>query len=183
MKIEIKNRFTGEVILCGEYKSVRDCLEKNRGACLARADLAGADLAGACLVRASLARANLARASLARANLARANLVRANLTGADLARANLARACLVRASLFGADLAGVYLAGANLFGAKGNKGEIISICGTLPFAIVFVGDEVRIGCETKTKKEWLKVTVKQAIEMGLEKTWIAKYRKIIKVLG
>ena len=32
MKIEIKNRFTGTVILCGEYESIKDCLERNRGA-------------------------------------------------------------------------------------------------------------------------------------------------------
>jgi hypothetical protein len=42
MKIEIKNRFTGDIFLCGEYESVCDCLEKNR-----RADLSGADLSGA----------------------------------------------------------------------------------------------------------------------------------------
>lgn len=29
MKIEILNRFNGKVILCGEYDSVKDCLEKN----------------------------------------------------------------------------------------------------------------------------------------------------------
>ena len=32
MEIEIKNRFTGDVILCGKYESIKDCLEKNRGA-------------------------------------------------------------------------------------------------------------------------------------------------------
>ena len=52
MKIEIKNRFTDEVILCGEYSSIRDCLEKNceadlYGANLSRANLYGADLGGA----------------------------------------------------------------------------------------------------------------------------------------
>ena len=42
MKIEIKNRFTGTVILCGEYESIKDCLERNR-----EADLRGAYLRGA----------------------------------------------------------------------------------------------------------------------------------------
>ena len=49
MEIEIKNRFTGSIILCGEYESIKECLEKNRGADLRGADLEGADLEGAYL--------------------------------------------------------------------------------------------------------------------------------------
>lgn len=30
MKVVIKNRFTGAVIISGDYDSVKDCLEKNR---------------------------------------------------------------------------------------------------------------------------------------------------------
>ena len=44
MKIEIKNRFNGEIILCGEYESIKECLEKNSGADLHGANLYGADL-------------------------------------------------------------------------------------------------------------------------------------------
>ena len=47
MKIEIKNRYTNAIILCGEYESVKDCLEKNRGAYLEGAYLRGANLGGA----------------------------------------------------------------------------------------------------------------------------------------
>ena len=47
MEIEIKNRFTGSIILCGEYESIKECLEKNRDAYLEGADLRGADLEGA----------------------------------------------------------------------------------------------------------------------------------------
>lgn len=47
MKIEIKNRFTGAVVLCGEYESIKDCLQKNRTTNLSRADLYGADLSKA----------------------------------------------------------------------------------------------------------------------------------------
>jgi len=32
MNIEIKNRYTGSIILCGEYESIKDCCERNRGA-------------------------------------------------------------------------------------------------------------------------------------------------------
>jgi len=44
MKIEIKNRWTDEIILCGEYESIKDCLEKNRDANLRGANLGGANL-------------------------------------------------------------------------------------------------------------------------------------------
>jgi hypothetical protein len=32
MKIEIKNRYTDNIIICGEYENIKDCLKKNRGA-------------------------------------------------------------------------------------------------------------------------------------------------------
>ena len=47
MKIEIKNRLNDQIILCGEYESIKDCLEKNRGANLQDAYLQGANLRGA----------------------------------------------------------------------------------------------------------------------------------------
>ena len=103
--IEIKNRFTGNVLWSGEAESLRDAVEK---AVAARADLAGANLAGA-----NLAGADLAGAYLDFANLARVNLYGANLDGADLAGANLAGA-----DLADANLADAYLAGANLDGAR-----------------------------------------------------------------
>jgi hypothetical protein len=56
MKIEIKNRYTNEIILCGEYESIKDCLEKNRIADLSSADLSRADLSWANLSGADLSR-------------------------------------------------------------------------------------------------------------------------------
>ena len=64
MLIEIKSRFTGEVIVSGDYQSVRECLEKNRGADLGGADLGGADLGGANLIGADLRDADLVGADL-----------------------------------------------------------------------------------------------------------------------
>ena len=87
MHIEIKNRFNGEIILSGEYDSVKDALEKNRDA-----DLGGAYLRGA-------------------------NLGGANLRGACLRDADLGGAYLEGANLWDADLGGAYLEGANLGGA------------------------------------------------------------------
>jgi len=57
MKIEIKHRATGSIILCGEYESVKECLEKNSGA-----DLNGANLRGAYLSDADLSGAYLSDA-------------------------------------------------------------------------------------------------------------------------
>ncbi len=54
MKVEIKSRFTGKIIVSGDYLSIKDCLEKNRGAYLRGADLGGADLRGADLRGADL---------------------------------------------------------------------------------------------------------------------------------
>ena len=92
MKIEIKNRWGDKVIISGQYGSVKDCLEQNRGAYLSGADLRGAYLSGA----------DLSGAYLSDADLRGADLRGADLSGADLS---------------GADLSGAYLSGAYLSGA------------------------------------------------------------------
>ena len=67
--MEIKNRYTDHIILCGEYESIKDCLEKNRGANLEGANLRGANLEGAYLEGANLEGAYLEGAYLGGANL------------------------------------------------------------------------------------------------------------------
>ena len=47
MKIEIRNRFDNKIILSGKYASIKECLEKNRGANLWGADLGSANLGSA----------------------------------------------------------------------------------------------------------------------------------------
>ena len=69
MKVEIKNRYNGSVIICGEYTSVKDALEKNRGANLEGANIRGAYLGGADLGDANIRGANLGGADLSGANL------------------------------------------------------------------------------------------------------------------
>ena len=64
MKIEIKNRYTDAIILHGEYESIKDCLEKNRGANLEGAYLRGANLGDAYLEGAYLRGAYLGGANL-----------------------------------------------------------------------------------------------------------------------
>jgi len=58
-QIEIKSRWSGKVLVCGKYESIKECLEKNRCANLRRANLEGADLRGADLRRANLEGADL----------------------------------------------------------------------------------------------------------------------------
>lgn len=92
--IEIKNRFTREIIISGKYDSIKYALEKNKDADLIGANLRSADLRGA---------------NLRGANLRDANLRGANLRDADLRGANLKGADLEGAYLKGADLRGAYL--------------------------------------------------------------------------
>ena len=127
LKIEIKNRWTGDVLF--EYEkennTVKDTLIE---AVKERANLEGADLEGANLYGANLEGANLEGAylkgtylygaDLEGADLEGANLYRANLKGADLERANLKGTYLKGTYLYGANLEGADLEGANLEGAN-----------------------------------------------------------------
>ena len=78
-EIKIVSRWDNKVLLSGKYESIKDCLEKNRGAYLGSADLRGAYLGGA----------NLGSAYLRGAYLRGADLRGADLGGADLGSANL----------------------------------------------------------------------------------------------
>ena len=100
--IEIRNRFSNEIIVSGKYESIKDCLEQNRGADLWEADLREADLR-----EANLREADLWGADLRGADLRGADLRGANLRGADLREANLRGADLRGADLREADLANV----------------------------------------------------------------------------
>ena len=111
-EITIKNR-TGKIIISGKYKSIKDCLVKNRDAYLEDADLRGVYLEDANLEGAYLEGADLRGADLRSANLRGVYLGVANLEGAYLEGANLRSA-----NLRGVYLEGAYLEGANLEGAE-----------------------------------------------------------------
>jgi hypothetical protein len=96
MAIEIKDRWTGDVLYTSDCATVRDAME---AACRSRANLSGANLSGA-----DLSGANLSGADLSGANLSGANLSGADLSGADLSGADLSGADLSGADLSGADL-------------------------------------------------------------------------------
>ena len=77
-KFQIKNRYTGEIIVEMEAETLKEVVEKNK------ANLQGADLQGANLQGANLQGANLQGADLQEANLWGADLRGAKLRGADL---------------------------------------------------------------------------------------------------
>ena len=114
-RIEIKNRFTEEVIYTSTKATLREAAEE--------ANLSGADLS-----EANLYGANLSGAALYGANLSEANLGGADLHGANLGEADLGGANLYRANLRGADLGGADLVYAKFFGKGGttkiNKNQV-----------------------------------------------------------
>ena len=77
--IEIRRWDNQEIIVCGEYESVKDCLKKNKDKSFYRADLRYADLRSA-----DLRYANLRSVDLRSANLRSADLSYADLRFADL---------------------------------------------------------------------------------------------------
>jgi uncharacterized protein YjbI with pentapeptide repeats len=126
MKIEIKNRFTDAIILCGEYESIKDCLKNNRSADLHSANLRYADLRYADLSYADLRYADLRYANLSSADLSSANLSYANLRSANLSSANLSSADLSYANLSYADLSSANLSYANLSYANLRSADLSS---------------------------------------------------------
>ena len=198
MHIEIKNRFNGEIILSGEYDSVKDALEKNRGAYLVGADLGGAylrgaDLGGAYLVGAylvgaylrgaDLGGAYLRGANLRGANLRGANLRGAYLGGADLGGANLRGAYLGGAGLGGADLRGADLVGAYLVGANLGGAIFIFICGSRHnLQYNKSTGELRIGCHVYHLEYWLIMFDVIGREEGYSNEQIAEYHNYMRML-
>jgi hypothetical protein len=137
MKIEIKNRFTGEIIFSHEA-------EENSVSATVKAALeVNTNLSGANLIDANLSGANLSGANLSGANLIDANLIDANLSGANLSGANL-----IDANLSGANLSGANLIDANLSGAD------LSILQTNIWTAYIHPNHIRIGCQYHTAVEW-----------------------------
>ena len=99
-KFQIKNRYTGEIIVEMEAETLKEVVEKNK------ANLRGADLWGADLQGANLRGADLQEANLRGANLWEADLREVNLWGANLWEANLQEVNLQGANLRGTDLWG-----------------------------------------------------------------------------
>ncbi len=134
--IEIKDRFTGEVIVSGDV-SIKELVEINR---------------------ANLCGANLIDANLCGANLCGANLIDANLCGANLCGANL-----IDANLRGANLCGANLCGANLEGEILTKTPIYI---DLDWAVTITTEYMRIGCQRHTIVDWATFTDEEISNMS-----------------
>jgi len=140
MKIQIKHRWSLEVIFECESDSIKDAVEIAIGS--------GADLRDA-----NLHVADLRDADLRDADLRGANLHGADLRGADLSWADLSWANLRGADLRGADLRGANLRGADLRGADLRGANLIVL--QLPFYTAYVQKtHTRIGCKYYSNDEW-----------------------------
>jgi hypothetical protein len=98
-EIIIKRWDNNNVIVCGKYESIRECLEKNLNKNYYRAYLRNANLSNAYLRNANLSNADLRNANLSNADLSNAYLRNANLSNAYLRNANLSNADLRNAYL------------------------------------------------------------------------------------
>ena len=196
MNVEIKHKITGKVILSGAYESIKDCLDKNRGAYLEDANLEDAYLSSAYLEDANLKgadlrNANLRGAYLRNANLRGADLRNANLIGAYLEGANLRNANLRCADLEGANLIGAYLEGANLKGADlrnaNLRGADLEGAGlyiqTETWQVVTTPTHIKIGCQFHTKEEWFMFDDEKIGNMDSKALdWWTKWKPILELM-
>jgi hypothetical protein len=146
MNIEIKHRFTGNVLFACDAENMKEAVIK---AVNERAYLGGAYLGGA--------------------YLGGAYLRGADLRGADLRGADLGGAYLRGADLRGADLRGAYLRGADLGGADlgGEKLAIapISIIG-LYWDVLISESYMTIGCQRHEHAAWKQFSDEEIAEMA-----------------
>ncbi len=180
MKIEIKNRFTDEIIIADEYNSILDAVEKN-GADLRDADLRDADLRYADLRDADLRYADLRDADLRNADLRDADLRYADLRDADLRYADLRDADLRYADLRYADLRYADLRDADLRDAKNIKFPIATIYGTV-HAVFAMDGKIKIGCVEQTVEEWILNYREIGEENDYTDEQIVEYKKYIDVI-
>jgi uncharacterized protein YjbI with pentapeptide repeats len=153
MNIEIRHRFTNEVLCAFEEPDLRSAVVKAvaTGAYLRGADLRGADLSGA--------------------YLSGADLRGAYLSGADLRGAYLRGAYLSGAYLYGAYLSGAYLRGADL------RGEKIAIApvliGGLRWTICISESYLEIGCQRHKHAKWAMFDDEEIADMddGASEFW------------
>jgi hypothetical protein len=130
MKIEIKHRYTNEVIYSCEAKTIKEAIEN---AVKENAKLDNADLRNADLRNADLRNADLRNAELDNADLRNADLRNADLWNADLWNAKLDNADLRNAKLDKTIKLPMY--------CKWSHG-------------ITNGNLIHIGCEKKTIVEW-----------------------------
>ena len=170
MAIEIRNRWTGTVILTVEAENLSN-------ANLSYVNLSGANLSYVNLSYVNLSYANLSNANLSNANLSYVNLSYVNLSGADLSYANLSNA-----NLSYADLSGANLSDADLSDVTGNLKQVKSIH-TERWVVTYTGDTMFIGCQTHALTEWWGFDDRtiNAMDVGALKWW-RKWKPILQAV-
>jgi uncharacterized protein YjbI with pentapeptide repeats len=202
MKIEIKHRYTGDVIFSHdcENNTIKITVE---AAVKLRVNLSFADLGCAYLIGADLGCANLSNANLRGANLRGADLSGANLRGADLSGADLFCANLGCANLSDVNLRGADLSNANLRGAKlpdanlsntnlrgANLSDANILCqGDMvtiftmqldTWRIGFTKDFMKIGCQSHSLEKWKNFTDEEILIMDSKAlSWWKKWKDFI----
>ena len=166
--IQIKNRFTFEVIFESKKESIREALLEavRSGANLHRANLRGVDLCGV---------------NLHRADLRGADLRGANLRGADLCYANLSGANLRGVDLYYADLRGADLRGANLRGAKNIHSFQCGSYNRVSFAVKHEAEvKFQIGCFWGNAKDAIKLIKEKYGEDSYYEKLVIIYNDMLK---
>jgi len=117
MKIEIRNRWTNEVIFShdAEENSIAITVAK---AVQSRSNLSGSDLSGSNLSGSDLSRSNLSGSDLSRSNLSGSDLSGSDLSRSDLSGSNLSGSNLSGSNLSGSDLSRSDLSDSNLSGSN-----------------------------------------------------------------
>lgn len=191
MKIEIKNRYTKEVIFSHECKNntvKKTVLEAIRQNCnLRESDLSGSDLSTCDLSGSNLSESDLSGSDLTLCDLSGSNLSRCNLRGSDLSESDLSESDLswsnLRESdlswsdlswsdLSGSNLRGSDLRGSNLIGSNGNCKEIKTVQTDI-WHVCMTANVMQIGCEQHTLIEWKNFNDDEisAMESGALEFW------------
>ena len=147
--IQIKNRWTLEVIFESKKETIKEAVEE---AVENNADLRYADLSNA-----DLSNANLRYADLSNANLRYADLRYANLRYADLRYADLRYADLKYADLSDTNLRSVNLSNANLSDTNLRCVGDMKYIKTMQidrYKIGFTVDTLQIGCQRHSIEDW-----------------------------
>jgi hypothetical protein len=169
MKIEIKHRYTHNVLYACEAENLKSAVVEavENGVNLSGADLRGADLSNTNLYGTDLRNTDLRGTNLRGADLSNTDLRGTNLYGTDLSNTDLRGTNLRGADLRGADLSNTDLRCTNLSNTdlrctnlRGADlgGEILAITpifiNGLIWDICITESFMKIGCERHKHKEW-----------------------------
>jgi len=200
MKIQIKHRYTGDVIFehdCEDNnikKTVLKAIELGsnlsysnlRGSDLSGSDLSGSNLRGSDLSGSDLSGSNLSYSNLRGSDLSGSDLSYSNLSGSDLRGSDLRGSDLRGSDLRGSDLSGSDLSGSDLSQATTTKRYFQSSCiGSAKRLTTYCFDDDTIwcGCFQGTLKDFekrVKETHKENPQYLKEYLQLIKFIKAIK---